>query len=138
MSGIQGLYKAMEQANPNQRVEQINDPITLESTVNGARVTVQRNSIAHAEMAKGENGMLVRVHNPTNRSRSVSPGVDFKDGMIVRDGQPSTQTTVIAPAAQAAIRRRQADGGNTAAATKPSWETSTKEPSQDTAEATGV
>jgi hypothetical protein len=108
MTGIQSLYKAMEQASPQARVEKISDPITLQSTVNGALVTVQRNSIAHAEMAKGENGMLVRIHNPQNRSRGVSPGVDFKDGVIVREGGSSTQkTTVIAPAAQAAIRRRQ-------------------------------
>ena len=99
----------MKQAAPQARHEKINDPVTLISNVNGAKVTVQRNSIAHAELAKGENGMLVKVHNPHNRTRGVSPGVAFKDGVIVREPmvvQGGSQVTTIAPAAQAMIRQR--------------------------------
>jgi hypothetical protein len=90
--------------------EVIRDPITLESTVNGARITVQRNSIAHAELAQGENGMLVKGVNA--RSKAFSVGVGFnKDGTIkgrehLMQRTPGQDVRTVSPA-QAAVRSRE-------------------------------
>lgn len=112
MSQIETLAKSMSAGTVSREV--INNPITLQSTVNGALVTVQKNSIAHAELAQGENGMLVKGYNPNNRTRSFGVGVGFNpDGTIKgREhliGQPSrvpgADITAISPA-QAAVRSR--------------------------------
>jgi hypothetical protein len=90
--------------------EVISDPITLESTVNGARITVQRNSIAHAELAQGENGMLVKGIN--SRSKAFNVGVGFnKDGTIkgrehLIKRTPGADVRNVSPA-QAAVRARE-------------------------------
>lgn len=81
MSQLETLAKSMSAGTLPR--EKINNPITLQSTVNGALVTVQKNSIAHAELAQGENGMLVKGYNPNNRTRSFGVGVGFNpDGTI--------------------------------------------------------
>jgi hypothetical protein len=112
MSQLETLAKSMSAGTVAREV--INNPITLQSTVNGALVTVQKNSIAHAELAQGENGMLVKGYNPQNRGRVFAAGVGFNpDGTIKgREhlvGQPQrvpgADVTAISPA-QAAVRAR--------------------------------
>jgi hypothetical protein len=92
--------------------EVINNPITLQSTVNGALITVQKNSIAHAELAQGENGMLVKGYNPNNRTKAFGVGVGFNtDGTIkgrehlIPQRTPGNDVKTISPA-QAAMRLR--------------------------------
>lgn len=81
MSQLDTLAKSMSAGTTSREV--IRDPITLQSTVNGSLVTVQRNSIAHAELAQGENGMLVKAYNPNGRSKSFTSNVGFNsDGTI--------------------------------------------------------
>ena len=94
--------------------EKINNPITLQSTVNGALVTVQKNSIAHAELAQGENGMLVKGYNPNNRTRSFGVGVGFNTDGTIKGREhlidpstrvPGNDVKMVSPA-MAAVRAR--------------------------------
>jgi hypothetical protein len=124
MSGQLGaLAKSMNVGTPSREV--INNPVTLESTVNGALVTVQRNSIAHAELAQGENGMLVKTHNPNGRSRMFNAGVGFNaDGTIkgrehlIQQRTPAKDVQNISPA-QAAVRARGGDNSETTVVEDP-------------------
>lgn len=116
MSQLETLAKSMSAGTLPR--EKINNPITLQSTVNGALVTVQKNSIAHAELAQGENGMLVKGYNPNNRSKSFASGVDFNpDGTIkgrehlIPQRTPGNDVKTISPA-QSAMRLRGEPGQN--------------------------
>lgn len=113
MSQLESLSKSMNGGNVQREI--IKDPITLQSTVNGSLVTVQRNSIAHAELAQGENGMLVKGYNPTNRSSSFGVGVGFNPDGTIKGREhliqpqatraPGADVRTISPAL-AAVRQR--------------------------------
>jgi hypothetical protein len=115
MSQLDTLAKSMSAGTPAREV--IRDPITLQSTVNGSLVTVQRNSIAHAELAQGENGMLVKAYNPTGRSKAFTSGVGFNTDGTIKGREhliqkparsPGNDVQNISPA-MAAVRNRGED-----------------------------
>jgi hypothetical protein len=60
--------------------------IELQSTVNGARVQVNDGSNTHKHLRQHANGATWQPVTQNTRSASVSVGVDFVDGRIVRDG----------------------------------------------------
>lgn len=112
MSQLETLAKSMSAGTLPR--EKINNPITLQSTVNGALVTVQKNSIAHAELAQGENGMLVKGYNPNNRTRSFGVGVGFNSDGTIKGREhlvdqptrtPGNDIKLVSPAV-AAVRAR--------------------------------